>query len=102
VAGVPLDGHPSVRTAFAPANPGEIGPIDGPITITLEEKAGLVPVSIHKRHGHLLWFELSAPGRLTLGKTIATQTLAAAVSLTPDDIVTRTHLPQVASVGLTF
>src|SRR5262245_8130167 len=102
VAEVPFAGHPSVGTAFALANAGEFGPIDGPITIILEEKAGLVPVSIHKRHGHLLWCELSAPGRLTLGKTIAAQTLAAAVSLTPDDIVTKTHLPQVASVGLPF
>jgi trans-2,3-dihydro-3-hydroxyanthranilate isomerase len=99
---IPFAGHPNIGTAFALAAAGEFGPIDTPITVTFEERAGLVPVSIHQREGRLIWCELAAPERLSLGKTISTQTLASAVSLGPGDIVTGTHLPQVASVGLPF
>jgi trans-2,3-dihydro-3-hydroxyanthranilate isomerase len=98
---VPFAGHPNVGTAFALATAGEFGPIDGSITVIFEEKAGLVPVSIHQREGRI-WCELSAPQRLSLGKIISAEMVAAAVSLNPDDIVTRTHQPQVASVGLPF
>jgi trans-2,3-dihydro-3-hydroxyanthranilate isomerase len=98
---VPFAGHPNVGTAFALATAGEFGPIDGSITVTFEEKAGLVQISIHQREGRI-WCELSAPQRLSLGKTISAEMVAAAVSLDPDDIVTRTHEPQVASVGLPF
>jgi trans-2,3-dihydro-3-hydroxyanthranilate isomerase len=99
---VPFAGHPNIGTAFALATAGEFGPIDPSITVTFEEKAGVVPVAIHRREGAPIWCELSAPEPLTLGKTISTQSLAAAVSLTPSDIVTTTHSPQVASVGLPF
>jgi trans-2,3-dihydro-3-hydroxyanthranilate isomerase len=99
---VPFAGHPNVGTAFALATAGEFGPIQPSITVTFEEKAGLVPITIHQREGGRLWCELSAPQRLSLGKTTSVQSLARAVSLAPDDVVTRTHPPQVASVGLPF
>jgi len=98
---VPFAGHPNVGTAFALATAGEFGPIDGSITVTFEEKAGLVPVSIQRREGRI-WCELSAPQRLSLGKIISAEMVAAAVSLNPDYVVTRTHEPRVASVGLPF
>jgi trans-2,3-dihydro-3-hydroxyanthranilate isomerase len=98
---VPFAGHPNVGTAFALAAAGEFGPIADSITVTFEENAGLVPVSIRKRDGRI-WCELSAPQRLSLGKAFSAEALAAAVSLDPGDIVTRTHPPQVASVGLPF
>ncbi len=99
---VPFAGHPNIGTAFALAATGELGPIDGSITVTFEEKAGLVPVAIHNREGSRIWCELRAPARLSLGKTVSAQMLARAVSLSDADIVTTTHLPQVASVGLPF
>ncbi|HVG09826.1 MAG TPA: PhzF family phenazine biosynthesis protein [Thermoanaerobaculia bacterium] len=98
---VPFAGHPNVGTAFALATAGEFGPLDESITVTFEEKAGLVPVSIQRREGRI-WCELSAPQRLSLGKTISAEMVAAAISLNPDYVVTRTHQPQVASVGLPF
>jgi trans-2,3-dihydro-3-hydroxyanthranilate isomerase len=98
---VPFAGHPNVGTAFALATAGEFGPIDGSITVIFEEKAGLVPVSIHQRAGRI-WCELAAPQRLSLGKTISAEMVAAAVSLNPDAVVTKTHQPHVASVGLPF
>jgi trans-2,3-dihydro-3-hydroxyanthranilate isomerase len=100
-AEIPFAGHPNVGTAFVLATTGSFGAIDGSITVTFEEKAGLVPITIRHRDG-TLWCELSAPERLSLGKTISAESLASAVSLTPDQVVTTTHLPQVASVGLPF
>ena len=98
---MPFAGHPNVGTAFVLATAGEFGPIEESITVTFEEKAGLVPISIQRRDGRI-WCELSAPQRLSLGKTFSAEMIAAAVSLDPDDVVTRTHPPQVASVGLPF
>jgi trans-2,3-dihydro-3-hydroxyanthranilate isomerase len=99
---VPFAGHPNIGTAFALATEGAFGEIDGLITVTFEEMAGLVPVTIRRRNGGTLWCELSAPNPLSLGKTVPAPTLAAAVSLAAEDIVTGTHRPQVASVGLPF
>jgi len=99
---LPFAGHPNVGTAFALAAAGEFGPLDEPITVTFEEKAGVVPIAIQRRDGTGIWCELAAPGRLSLGKTISPASLAAAVSLTADAVVTTTHPPQVASVGLPF
>jgi trans-2,3-dihydro-3-hydroxyanthranilate isomerase len=98
---VPFAGHPNIGTAFVLATMGAFGSIDGTITITFEEKAGLVPITIRRREGRL-WCELSAPERLSLGKTVAAETLASAVSLAPNDVVATTHPPRVASVGLPF
>jgi trans-2,3-dihydro-3-hydroxyanthranilate isomerase len=99
---VPFAGHPNIGTAFALANAGDFGAIDGPVTVTFEEKAGVVPVTIERRDQGSLWCELAAPESLTLGKTVSPNLLAAAVSLVPEDVVTAIHPPQVASVGLPF
>lgn len=99
---VPFAGHPNIGTAFVLATSGAFGPVDHPITVTFEEKAGLVPIGIHRPEGGALRCELSAPERLTLGRTISAQLLAGAVSLTAEDIVAATHPPQVTSVGLRF
>ena len=96
---LPFAGHPNIGTAFVLAT---VGVFDSPLTVTFEEKAGLVPIAIHKRHGGRIWCELAAPQRLSLGKTISAQSVASAVSLTTDDIITTCHVPQVASVGLPF
>ncbi|HSS52528.1 MAG TPA: PhzF family phenazine biosynthesis protein [Thermoanaerobaculia bacterium] len=101
-AEIPFAGHPNIGTAFVLAAAGEFGPIEPAITVTFEEKAGLVPITIQKRAGDLIGCELTAPQRLSLGKTTSARSLARAVSLDADDVVTTTHLPQVASVGLPF
>lgn len=98
---VPFAGHPNVGTAFVLATIGAFGPIETAITVTFEEKAGLVPITICRRR-EALWCELSAPERLSLGKTVSVESLASAVSLAASDVVTITHPPQVASVGLPF
>ena len=102
VAEVPFAGHPNIGTAFVLATTGRLGAIDTALSVTFEEQAGLVPITIRKRPDQSVWCELAAPERLSLGKTVDVETVAALLSLTTDDIVTRTHLPQVASVGLPF
>jgi len=98
---IPFAGHPNVGTAFTLATTGALGSIDRPRTITFEEKAGLVPITITRRNGSI-WCELAAPAPLSLGPVVARELLAAAVSLSPEDVITTTHPPQVASVGLPF
>jgi trans-2,3-dihydro-3-hydroxyanthranilate isomerase len=99
---VPFAGHPNVGTAFVLASAGEFGEIKSPVTVTFEEEAGLVSVTIHESQGKVASCELMAPQSLSLGKTIPVQLVASAISLDAKDIVTRTHDPQVASVGLPF
>ena len=99
---VPFAGHPNVGTAFVLASTGAFGEIQSSLTVTFEEQAGLVSVTIHEAQGKIALCELAAPQSLSLGKTISPQLVASAVSLSTDDIVTETHPPQVASVGLPF
>jgi trans-2,3-dihydro-3-hydroxyanthranilate isomerase len=99
---IPFAGHPNVGTAFVLATAGEFGEINSPHTVVFEEDAGLVSVTIQAEEGKILSCELAAPQPLSLGKTVAAELVASAVSLSPDDIVTDTHAPQICSVGLPF
>lgn len=99
---VPFAGHPNIGTAFALAVTGEFGALDDSASVTFEEEAGIVAVTIRHTAQGETWCELAAPEPLSLGPEVAAETLAAAVSLEPGDIVTRTHPPRVASVGLPF
>jgi trans-2,3-dihydro-3-hydroxyanthranilate isomerase len=98
---VPFAGHPNVGTAFTLATTGAFGEIRDSMTVTFEEKAGVVPMRIERR-GERIFCELTAPESLSIGKKVSLKSVAAAVSLTPDDFLTDTHPPQVASVGLPF
>ena len=62
----------------------------------------MVSVPIHAAEGKIVSCELAAPEPLSLGKTVGTELGRHAVSLSPDDIVTDTHAPQICSVGLPF
>jgi trans-2,3-dihydro-3-hydroxyanthranilate isomerase len=99
---MPFAGHPNIGTAFSLATAGEFGEIETSIQVTFEEKAGPVPIAIQRREGQAIWCELAAPEALSLGKTVPSELVASAVSLTQRDIVTTTHVPQFASVGLPF
>ena len=98
---IPFAGHPNVGTAFVLASAGALGEVGDRTEAVFEENAGPVPVSIVRRDGRI-WCELRAPERLSLGATATPGMIAAAVSLAPDDVVTATHAPQVASAGLPF
>ncbi len=95
---VPFAGHPNIGTAFVLAHSGELGGRD---EVVFEEAAGRVPVTV-SRDGGRIRCELAAPETLTLSEPASAELIAAALSLEPEDIVTETHLPQAASVGLPF
>lgn len=98
---VPFAGHPNVGTAFALASDGALGdPGDG-LQVRFLEKAGDVPVSIRADEGGI-FCELQAPQPLSTGAAVDVDRIAATLSLKREDIVTRTHAPVVASVGLPF
>jgi len=99
---VPFAGHPNIGTAFALATAGEFGEIRTTIQVYFEEQAGVVPVAISLHGAGRLSCRLAAPERLSLGDVVAPEALAEAVSLEPGDIVTDTHPPRIASVGLPF
>ena len=99
---LPFAGHPNVGTAFVLARAGEFGEIRSSRTVTFEEKAGLVSVTIHEAGGKITGCEVAAPEPLSLGKTISPRLVASAVSLAPEDILTKIHSPQVGSVGFPF
>lgn len=99
---VPFAGHPNIGTAFVLASLGELGDFDKNTELVFEEQAGSVPVSIQKSAAGEIQCELSAPAQLSRGETFPVETMAMALSLATDDIVTDTHLPRLASVGLDF
>ncbi|HEU0273129.1 MAG TPA: PhzF family phenazine biosynthesis protein, partial [Candidatus Udaeobacter sp.] len=99
---IPFAGHPNVGTAFVLASAGEFGKIKSTLTVTFEEESGLVSVEIHGSGGKVASCELTAPQALSFGKTLPVDLVAAAISVDPKDIVTKTHGPQVVSVGLPF
>ena len=99
---VPFAGHPNIGTAFVLASTGELEYFKDEIRITFEEQAGLVPITIRKGADKPIWCELKAPQAVSIGQQIPVETVARALSLTTNDIITATHPPQVASVGLPF
>jgi trans-2,3-dihydro-3-hydroxyanthranilate isomerase len=84
------------------ANAGEFGEIKSSHTVTFEEGAGLVSITIHASGGKVASCELTAPQSLSFGKTLPVEVVAAAISVDAKDVVTKTHGPQLASVGLPF
>lgn len=99
---LPFAGHPNIGTAFVLATNREFGPIEGELTVTFEEGAGLVPITFPAGSNGCLRCELLAPQGLTLGPTVAPELIAAALSLAPSDIHLEVHPPQVAGVGFPF
>ncbi|MDZ7642987.1 MAG: PhzF family phenazine biosynthesis protein [Woeseiaceae bacterium] len=98
---VPFAGHPTIGTAFALAQAGEFGALFESLDVHFDVAAGRVPVLISAGKSGT-WCELQAPQPLSTGTSVAPARIAAALSLATDDIVTDTHEPVVASVGLPF
>ena len=99
---VPFAGHPNIGTAFILAKDGAFGTFDTVKEVVFEEKAGLVPVKIKKDESGYIWCELSAPEILSIGDPVSKSLVASVLTLNESEILTTTHPPQVASVGLPF
>jgi trans-2,3-dihydro-3-hydroxyanthranilate isomerase len=99
VTEMPFAGHPNVGTGFVLARAMD----DPPEHLVFEEIAGLVRV--HMLRGPdkaITGTRISAPRALSIGDAVATETVAACVSLSPGDILTTAHHPLKASVGTEF
>jgi trans-2,3-dihydro-3-hydroxyanthranilate isomerase len=99
---VPFAGHPNIGTAFVLATIEQFGAIHGDMTVTFEEEAGLVPVTISTKEAGRLWCELAAPQGLTLGDAVEPELAASALSLETAVIAMGVHPPLAAGVGLPF
>ena len=100
---MPFAGHPNVGTAFALARTGtSYGRAVGSDSVLFEEKAGIVPISLLKEGAVVTGARLASPQLLTLGAEVPAELIAAACSLSVDDIETRNHPPRIASCGAPF
>jgi trans-2,3-dihydro-3-hydroxyanthranilate isomerase len=102
-AEIPFAGHPTVGTAHVLAAVGEI-PLAGDETrIVLEEKVGLVPVTIRALDGRPIFAQLSVAKLPEAGPTPpAIPALARVLGLEPDDLLGGDWSPQPFSCGLPF
>jgi trans-2,3-dihydro-3-hydroxyanthranilate isomerase len=98
-AELPFAGHPNVGTGYVLARMAG----DPPEHYTFEEIAGLVRVHILRdAAGVITGTRISAPHTLMLDIAVPIELTAACAGLSPDDIVTESHYPVVASVGTPF
>lgn len=95
---IPFAGHPNVGTAYVLATRAE----KPPARLLFEEKAGLVPVEIITENGKVVSTELTAPQPLKRLSQLGAEQAAACLSLSPGDVKTTSHAPQIVSVGLPF
>lgn len=88
-------GHPMVGTAFVLATAApEL------ISATFEIPAGLVNVTIDRNaEGAVVGATIITPQPLSIGPNVSADVVARALKLAPDDIVTETHAPVLASNG---
>jgi len=98
---IPFAGHPNVGTAFVLATTGQLGEIKSS-SVTFEEEAGLVELTINAANGAVTSCELTAPQDLSVGAKVPMELVAKAIGIKTNDIVTNTHPAQLASVGLPF
>lgn len=100
-------GHPNVGTAHVLSTLADrAGGDDAETTLRFEELAGVVAVRVRYSDGQPVFCELTAPEPLELGPQMDGDNdvaeLAHAISLGSEDIVTTSHFPRRASVGLPF
>jgi trans-2,3-dihydro-3-hydroxyanthranilate isomerase len=99
---IPFAGHPNVGTAVALARKLETQGSPPADDLVFEEAAGLVPIRLLREAGAVVGAELTAPEQLSVRSPVSVDDAAACIALSPQDIATSTHPPQVISVGLPF
>jgi trans-2,3-dihydro-3-hydroxyanthranilate isomerase len=100
-AEIPFAGHPTIGCAIHLADLGHVAG-DFSTTITLEEVAGLVPVTVRRQAG-VVRAELTAPVVPHAKEGSApTRLIAAALDLTKDQIGFQDHKPEIWQGGPAF
>jgi trans-2,3-dihydro-3-hydroxyanthranilate isomerase len=99
---VPFAGHPNVGTAFLLARERRFDTVASAGTFVFEETAGLVPIRLLREGGLTVGAELRAPESLSRRTIVDRDAAATCLSLSPSDVTTARHAPQIVSVGLPF
>jgi len=102
-AELPFAGHPNVGTAAVLARRGEV--FGKPVCneVRFEELAGTVPLDILSEGGHPIGAMLTAPESFRiLNPPPPIAAVAHAIGVSESEIVTSSHVPLVATVGLQF
>ena len=99
-AEIPFAGHPNVGTGFVLASDGR----DRDGLLRFEEIAGVVQVRVERDPdtGQVVGTAVEAPQALDVAGELAAEDIAACVGLSPRDLLTSSHAPVRASVGLEF
>jgi trans-2,3-dihydro-3-hydroxyanthranilate isomerase len=98
-AEMPFAGHPNVGTGYVLAG---LRPEAGDV-LRFEEIAGLVEIRIERdAEGRATGAEIDAPQPLQVLGTLPVEAIAPCIGLTAADLVTTTHTPTRASVGVDF
>lgn len=98
-AEMPFAGHPNVGTGFVLAG---LRPEAGDV-LRFEEIAGLVEIRIARdAQGRATGAEIDAPQPLQVLGTLPVEAIAPCIGLVPADLVTTSHIPTRASVGVDF
>jgi trans-2,3-dihydro-3-hydroxyanthranilate isomerase len=93
-------GHPNIGSAYVLT---QLNPKPGSqSTITFEQPAGPVAITVRQNNSGGVWCELKAPANLSLGDPQSAATVAAAIGLNESDIRVGVHPPREASVGKVF
>ncbi len=99
---MPFAGHPNIGTAFVLARERQRRGEAVPDRFVFEEAAGLVPLELLGDGDAVVGAELTAPEPLSRGYVLSPEQAAGLFGLGAGDIVTATHEPVVASVGMPF
>jgi trans-2,3-dihydro-3-hydroxyanthranilate isomerase len=96
---LPFAGHPNVGTGFVLGRQMD----NPPEHLVFEELAGLVRVHLLRDPDHTITgARISAPRALSIDIDIPREVVAACAGLRPEEILTTSHTPLVASVGTPF
>jgi trans-2,3-dihydro-3-hydroxyanthranilate isomerase len=99
---VPFAGHPNVGTAFALGSAGSVLGRPTGDAMRFEEAAGRVEVALLREGGTVVGARIAAPQPLRTGAAVDAALVAACASLPEAAVVVASHVPRLASVGLSF
>jgi len=99
---LPFAGHPNVGTAFALGRAGEVFGRKVTDSVVFEERAGLVPIDLHRRNDVVTGARVAAPKPLSIGAEVDPQTIAATCRVDTAAVETARHPPMIISTGAPF
>jgi len=97
---LPFAGHPNVGTAFALAS--HLNGASSATHMRFEQASGIVSMELLREDGRIIGSELTAPQALARRSAVPADMIADCAGVPARHILTGTHPPIVASVGLPF